>query len=126
MPPKTGFGKRTRIEEFPTKGRGGQGVIAIQTSTRNGLVVAAVSVVADDEIMLITNRGTLVRTPVEGISLVGRNTQGVRLINVGDEEKLVGVEPIAEYAGNNGGDDDDVDEDNGDGDGAPETPDADV
>jgi DNA gyrase subunit A len=98
---KYGYGKRTRIAEFPTRGRGGQGVIAIQTSKRNGAVVAAVSVVADDEIMLITDRGTLVRTPVAGVSLVGRNTQGVRLINVGDEEHLVGVQPIAEYRGNN-------------------------
>lgn len=105
-----GYGKRTRIDEFPTRGRGGQGVIAIQTSKRNGAVVAAVSVVADDEIMLITNRGTLVRTPVAGVSLVGRNTQGVRLINVGDEEHLVGVEPIAEYRDNSEEDTDGTDE----------------
>ena len=94
---ENGYGKRTKMEEFPIRGRGGQGVIAIQTSERNGAVVAAVSVVGDDEIMLITNRGTLVRTPVDGVSVLGRNTQGVRLINVSDEEKLVGVEPIAEY-----------------------------
>ena len=101
---ENGYGKRTRIEEFPTRGRGGQGVIAIQTSERNGAVVAAVSVVGDDEIMLITNRGTLVRTPVAGVSVLGRNTQGVRLINVSDEEKLVSVEPIAEYGDEENGD----------------------
>ena len=112
---ENGYGKRTKIEEFPVRGRGGQGVIAIQTSDRNGAVVAAVSVVGEDEIMLITNRGTLVRTPVDGISVLGRNTQGVRLINVGDEEKLVGVEPIAEY-----GDDDDAAEENGAADTTPE------
>ena len=101
---ENGYGKRTKIEEFPTRGRGGQGVIAIQTSERNGAVVSAVSVVGDDEIMLITNRGTLVRTPVDGVSVLGRNTQGVRLINVSDEEKLVGVEPIAEYGDDENGD----------------------
>ena len=105
---ENGYGKRTRIEEFPTRGRGGQGVIAIQTSERNGEVVAAVTVVQDDEIMLITNRGTLVRTPVAGVSVLGRNTQGVRLISVSGDEKLVGVEPIAEY-----GDDGDGDGENG-------------
>ncbi|MGR8948297.1 MAG: DNA gyrase subunit A [Gammaproteobacteria bacterium] len=101
---ENGYGKRTRIEEFPTRGRGGQGVIAIQTSTRNGGVVAAVTVVQDDEIMLITNRGTLVRTPVAGVSVLGRNTQGVRLISVAGDEKLVSVEPIAEYGDDNGDD----------------------
>ena len=91
-----GYGKRTQYADFPVKGRGGQGVIAIKTNARNGTVVGAVSVSDDDEIMLISDGGTLVRTPVEGISVLGRNTQGVRLISLGDGEKLVGVEPIAD------------------------------
>jgi DNA gyrase subunit A len=74
-------------------------MIAIQTSARNGLVVGAVSVLEDEEIMLISDGGTLVRTPVSGISVLGRNTQGVKLINISDDEKLVGVEPVAEYQG---------------------------
>ena len=97
-----GYGKRTRVEEFPLHGRGGQGVIAIQTSERNGHVVGAVAVGDDEEIMLISDGGTLVRTPVAGISIVGRNTQGVRLIALSKDEKLVGVEPIAEYGGDSG------------------------
>ncbi|MEQ8497717.1 MAG: DNA gyrase subunit A, partial [Gammaproteobacteria bacterium] len=94
-----GYGKRTRYAEFPTKGRGTQGVIAIQANARNGAVVGAVSVTDDDEIMLISDRGTLVRTPVAGISVIGRNTQGIRLISLGDGESLVGVEPIADLGG---------------------------
>ena len=97
-----GYGKRTRVDEFPTHSRGGQGVIAIQTSARNGKVIGATTVSPDDEIMLITDGGTLVRTPVEGISVVGRNTQGVRLISLSDGEKLVGMEPIADLGGENG------------------------
>ena len=94
-----GYGKRTQYSDFPLRGRGGQGVIAIQANARNGAVVGAVSVSDDDEIMLISDRGTLVRTPVEGISVLGRNTQGVRLISLGDGEKLVGIEPIADLNG---------------------------
>lgn len=94
---ENGYGKRTVVDEFPVHGRGGQGVIAIQTSDRNGAVVGAVAVAAEEEIMLISDAGTLVRTPVEGISIVGRNTQGVRLISLGEGEKLVSVEPIADY-----------------------------
>ena len=94
---QNGYGKRTLVEEFPAKGRGGVGVIAIRTSARNGPVVGAVSVLEDEEIMLISDGGTLVRTPVSGVSILGRNTQGVRLINISDDEKLVGVEPVAEY-----------------------------
>jgi len=93
---ENGYGKRTRTEEFPRHGRGGQGVIAIQTSERNGQVVGAVTVAADEEIMLISDGGTLVRTPVQEVSVVGRNTQGVRLITLASGEKLVGVEPVAD------------------------------
>jgi DNA gyrase subunit A len=93
-----GFGKRTLVSEFPTKGRGGQGVISIQTTERNGQVVGAVQVEDNDEIMLITDGGTLVRTRVDEISVVGRNTQGVTLIQLSNEEKLVGLQRIEEQA----------------------------
>ncbi len=93
---ENGYGKRTKVEEFPTHGRGGQGVIAIQTNARNGRVIAAVAVATDDEIMLISDRGTLVRTTVAEISMVGRNTQGVRLITLGAGEKLVSAEAVAD------------------------------
>ncbi len=93
---ENGFGKRTSISEFPTKGRGGQGVISIQTTERNGAVIGAVQVEDNDEIMLITNGGTLVRTRVDEISVVGRNTQGVTLIQLSNNEKLVGLQRIEE------------------------------
>ena len=93
---ENGFGKRTSTEDFPIKGRGAQGVIAMQTSERNGSLVAAVQVFDGDELMLISNLGTLVRTPADDVSLLGRNTQGVRLINLRGDEKLVGVERIVE------------------------------
>ncbi len=102
---ESGYGKRTKADEFPRHGRGGQGVIAIQTSERNGLVVSAVAVAADEEIMLISDAGTLVRTPVQEISVVGRNTQGVRLISLGNGEKLVSVEPIADVGSGEEADD---------------------
>ena len=86
-----GYGKRTGLEEFPVHRRGGQGVIAMQTSARNGALVGAVQVGEGDEIMLISDQGTLVRTRVEEISVLGRNTQGVRLIRVREGEHLVGV-----------------------------------
>ncbi|MDM8561563.1 DNA gyrase subunit A [Candidatus Parabeggiatoa sp. HSG14] len=93
-----GFGKRTPVDAYPVKGRGGKGVIAIKTSERNGKVVSAVQVEDDDHIMLISNRGTLVRTPVEGISIVSRNTQGVKLIRLREEEQLVGLDKILELS----------------------------
>ncbi len=114
---ENGYGKQTRVDEFPVHGRGGQGVIAIQTSARNGAVVGAAGVTPEAEIMLVSDRGTLVRTPVEGVSLVGRNTQGVRLISLGDGEKLIGMEPIADTAGGPevGGDaSEDVEDEGGD------------
>jgi DNA gyrase subunit A len=91
---ENGYGKRTPIEEFPTQGRGGQGVIAIRTSERNGAVVGALQVVPEDELMLITSAGTMVRTPVADISVMGRNAQGVRLIRPDDEDHLVGIERV--------------------------------
>jgi DNA gyrase subunit A len=93
---ENGFGKRTSVEEFPTKGRGSQGVIGMQTTERNGAVVGAVQVFAGDEIMLISDQGTLVRTRVDEVSVLSRNTQGVRLIKVKSDEHLVGVERIQE------------------------------
>ncbi|HET9843336.1 MAG TPA: DNA gyrase subunit A, partial [Gammaproteobacteria bacterium] len=93
---ENGYGKRTKLGEFPTKGRGGQGVIAIQTSERNGQVVGAIQLKEMDEVMIITDGGTLVRTKAEGISLVGRNTQGVRLINLSNGEKCVGIQRVEE------------------------------
>ncbi len=90
-----GYGKRTPVTEFPAHGRGGQGVIAIQTNDRNGETVGALQVSADDEIMLISGAGTLVRTEVDGISVMGRNTQGVRLIRLQHDDVLVGIERVA-------------------------------
>ncbi len=92
---ENGYGKRTKTGEFSRQGRGGQGVISIQTSQRNGSVVGAILAADDDEVMLISNAGTLVRTPVEDISVMSRNTQGVTLIRLGADEKLVQIEPIA-------------------------------
>ena len=91
-----GYGKQTSVEDFPTKGRGGSGVIAMQTTERNGQLVGGIQVYQGDEIMLISDRGTLVRTTTNDISLLGRNTQGVRLIKVRDGEQIVGVARIAE------------------------------
>ena len=91
---ENGFGKRTAVEDHPRKGRGGQGVIGIQTSERNGALIAAIQVSAEDDIMLISDGGTLVRTSVEEISTLSRNTQGVTLIRLRQEEKLVGLERI--------------------------------
>ncbi len=98
---KNGFGKRTSVADFPAKGRGAQGVIALQTSDRNGDVVSAVQVFSGDELMLISNLGTLVRTTANEISVLGRNTQGVRLINLRSAESLVGVERIVEKENGN-------------------------
>lgn len=91
---ENGYGKRTPIDEYRSTGRGGQGVISIQVSERNGQVIGAIQANVSDEVMLISNKGTLVRVPVSEISLVGRNTQGVRLINLVNDEWLVGLEPI--------------------------------
>jgi DNA gyrase subunit A len=87
-----GYGKRTRMDEYPVHGRGGQGVISIQTTARNGVVVGAELVYDGDEIMLITAGGTLVRTRADEVPVLGRNTQGVRLIRLGEGERLVGID----------------------------------
>ncbi len=90
-----GFGKRTALEEFPVYNRGGQGVIGIQTSGRNGELVSALVVGEDDDVMLTSNAGTLVRTSAAEISRLGRNTQGVTLIRLGEDEQLIGLARIA-------------------------------
>jgi DNA gyrase subunit A len=100
---QNGYGKRTPAEDFPIHGRGGQGVIALQISERNGQMVGALLVKPDDEIMLISSSGTLVRTPVGEISIQGRNTQGVRLIRLDEGDRLVGLERILPEAEDNGG-----------------------
>lgn len=91
-----GYGQRTKLEDYRRIGRAGQGVRAIQCTQRNGSVVAATLVGDDDEVLLISDAGTLVRIPASEISVIGRNTQGVRLINLTNGEKLVGVEAISE------------------------------
>ncbi|MDE2234367.1 MAG: DNA gyrase subunit A [Gammaproteobacteria bacterium] len=103
-----GYGKRTPIADYPVQGRGGQGVISIQTTARNGKVVGANLVPGDAQIMLISNAGTLVRTPVSDVSIIGRNTQGVRLIRLANGEQLVGIERIQ-------ADEADAGDENGDG-----------
>jgi DNA gyrase subunit A len=90
-----GYGKLTPLADFPLHGRGGQGVIAIQTSERNGRMVGALLVRPEDQVMMISSTGVLVRTPVEGIPALSRNTQGVRLIRLDEGGRLVGIERVA-------------------------------
>lgn len=123
---ENGFGKRTQVSDFPVKGRGGQGVIAIQTTERNGNVIGAVQVEDNDETMLITDGGTLVRTRVDEISVVGRNTQGVTLIQLSKEEKLVGLQRILEVEAKKGTGDDEGDDSDIDTDAADDAPNTDV
>jgi DNA gyrase subunit A len=91
-----GYGKRTAIDNYPCKSRATKGVISIQTSERNGEVVAAELVDENEEAMLITSGGTLIRTRVSEISVLGRNTQGVRLIGLGKQEELVSLARVCE------------------------------
>ena len=91
---ENGYGKLTASDEYPTRKRGGKGVIAIRTSQRNGAMIGAMQVSLDDEVMLINSAGTLVRTPVSDISVVGRNTQGVRLIRLDEQDRLVGIDRV--------------------------------
>jgi DNA gyrase subunit A len=91
-----GYGKRTALDEYRSQARGGAGVISIKTSVRNGKVVGAIQVTDEDEMMLISNKGTLVRARASDVSIIGRNTQGVTLINIAKAEKLVSVAKIAE------------------------------
>ncbi|MFM7296342.1 MAG: DNA gyrase subunit A, partial [Planctomycetota bacterium] len=92
---ENGFGKRTALEEYPIKGRGGQGVINIRTEGRNGQVIGTVMCREDDEVMFITQSGMIVRSAVNEMRPMGRNTQGVRLVNLKDGDKLVGIELVS-------------------------------
>ncbi|WP_203141207.1 DNA gyrase subunit A [Marinobacter mangrovi] len=115
---ENGYGKRTQLDEFPAYSRGSQGVIAMQCSDRNGNLVAATQVFEGDEMMLISDKGTLVRSSTEEVSLLSRNTQGVRLIRLTQEdERLVAVQRIAES-------DDEDEEIDGDGEGGTDATDA--
>jgi len=99
-----GYGKRTKITDYPRQGRGGQGVIAIQTNERNGNVVGAELVEDSNEAMLITTGGTLIRTRMSEVSMQGRNTQGVRLIDLDENERLASLEKVVETENENGKD----------------------
>jgi DNA gyrase subunit A len=90
-----GYGKRTPLEEFPVHKRGVQGVIGIQTEGRNGQLVAALAISDEDDVMLTSNAGTLVRTSAAEISQMSRNTQGVTLIRLGKDEQLIGMARVA-------------------------------
>jgi len=102
---ENGYGKCTPIEDFPTKGRGTKGVFSIKPSARNGDQIGAVPVLPEDEIMMITEGGTLVRTPVDEIPVLSRNTQGVKLISLAGGERLAGVERILALDGDGEGTD---------------------
>jgi DNA gyrase subunit A len=93
---ENGFGKRTLIDEYPVQRRGGKGVITIKTTERNGLVVAIHLVEEDDDVMLITDRGKIIRIPVNGISVISRNTQGVTLMGIEPDERIVSTARLAE------------------------------
>ena len=100
---ENGFGKRTPVAEYPRYGRGTQGVIGIQTTERNGKPVGAILVDENDEVVLVSTGGVLIRTPVSQISKMGRSTQGVSLINLDPGTKLAAIEKIAEAPEENGG-----------------------
>ncbi|QSX31847.1 DNA topoisomerase (ATP-hydrolyzing) subunit A [Shewanella cyperi] len=96
---ENGYGKRTELMEYPAKSRATKGVVSIKVSERNGAVVGAVQVGENDEIMLISDKGTLVRTPANGVSIIGRNTQGVTIIRTAEDEAVVGLQRIDEIQG---------------------------
>ncbi len=100
---ENGYGKLTPVDEHPVQGRGGQGVICIQTSERNGRLVGALQVSPEDEVMLITSTGTMIRTPVSDISIMSRNTQGVRLIRLDESDRLVGISRVEAMPGDDTG-----------------------
>ncbi len=99
-----GYGKRTAIDDYPVRGRGGKGVISIHVNERNGAVIGAVKIINNEDVMLISDKGTLVRTPANEVSVIGRNTQGVTLIKLAKKEQLVGLQRIEVI----GGEDDQV------------------
>jgi DNA gyrase subunit A len=91
-----GFGKRTRVDEYPIHRRGGKGVISIKTGERTGQAVGYVQVHDDNEVVLVTNKGKVIRTKAESISVMGRNTQGVKLMDVEDEDSVVSIGRVAD------------------------------
>jgi len=93
---ENGYGKRTSIDEYPLRKRGGKGVITIKTTERNGLVVALVLVTDEDDVMLVSDRGKIIRMPVKGVSVIGRNTQGVRLFALEPDERVASAARLAE------------------------------
>ncbi len=99
---ENGFGKRTSAYEYRISGRGGKGIIGMVVNERNGKLVASFPVEDTDQIMLVTNGGQMIRCPVDGISIVGRSTQGVRIFNTGEGEHVVSVRSIPDYTNGNG------------------------
>ena len=93
---ENGYGKRTSIDAYPVQNRGGKGVITIKTTERNGVVVAILLVIDDEDVMLVTDRGKIIRMPVKDISVIGRNTQGVRLIAMEEGERVASAARLAE------------------------------
>ncbi len=93
-----GFGKRSKVEEYPVHGRGAKGVISIKTTERNGRAVDHLQVRDEDEVVMITNNGKLIRTKVSSISILGRNTQGVKLMDLGDDDQIVSIGRVADSA----------------------------
>jgi DNA gyrase subunit A len=112
---ENGYGKRTSFEEYRPQGRGGQGIITMKTTERNGMVVGAHAVREHDAFMIITEMGQMIRMPVDDIRVISRNTQGVRLINLGEGDKVVSATPVEPQA-------DDGGEEAGPGDAAPAAP----
>lgn len=100
---QNGYGKRTEVEEYRQQSRGGKGIIAIQTSERNGPVVAACAVTNESDVMIITSSGKVIRIEAQNVSVIGRNTQGVRLIDLDEGETVLAAAPIAETVGNGNG-----------------------
>jgi DNA gyrase subunit A len=92
---ENGYGKRTAVSEYKLQKRGGKGVFTIKTSERNGMVIGVLQVVDDDQVMLIANSGKVIRMPMDTVRIIGRNTQGVRLINLEKGEKVVGLSMLA-------------------------------
>ncbi len=93
---QNGYGKRTSIDEYPVQKRGGKGVISIKTTQRNGLVVSILLVEEDNDLMLMTNNGKIIRMPIKGISVISRNTQGVKVMGMDVDERVVGAARLAE------------------------------
>jgi DNA gyrase subunit A len=103
-----GYGKRTSVDEYPLHRRGGKGVIGIKANERNGLVVALLLVDESEDLMLVTNGGKLIRIPISSISVISRNTQGVKLIEMDEDEILVGAATLVEDDSNGNGENGDV------------------